>query len=83
MFSRCKRENVGDESDEESLHKNPMENTNVEDDAGHSELSCKAGRRQVVRSGQSRAVWSESCGQQSNCKGQVSGLRLMTLQLSQ
>jgi hypothetical protein len=37
MFSRCKRENVGDESDEESLHKNPMENTNVEDDAGHSE----------------------------------------------
>jgi len=68
MFSRCKRENVGDESDEESLHKNPMENTNVEDDAGHCELSCKAGRRQVVRSGQSREVWSdrevwsESCG---------------------
>ena len=65
MFSRCKRENVGDESDEESLHKNPMENTNVEDDAGHSELSCKAGRRQVVRSGQivrsgqSRAVSSQ------------------------
>ena len=45
-----------------------MEDTNVEGDAGHSKLSCKAGRRQVVRSGQSREVWSdrevwsESCG---------------------